>query len=104
MHKVHGRIMLTFDVHLQVKENRPITPELIKAIKKLVSQELNLRIADSSLGAELPTSDKKGFSVDQMSPEIKISLDKKLDLIEKRKAEQAKKAEKEKKAEEAKKC
>jgi hypothetical protein len=37
MHKVHGRIMLTYEVHLQVKENRPITPELIKAIKKLVS-------------------------------------------------------------------
>ena len=37
MHKVHGRIMLTYEVQLQVNENRPITPELIKAIKKLVS-------------------------------------------------------------------
>jgi hypothetical protein len=100
MHKVHGRIMLTYDVHLLVKENRPITPELIKGIKKLVSQELNLRIADSSLGSDLPISDKKGFSVERMSPEIKISLDKKLDLIEKRKAEEAKKREEAKKAEE----
>lgn len=42
--------MLTFEVHMQVKQNRPITPELIKAIKKLVSQELGLRIEDSTLG------------------------------------------------------
>lgn len=75
MHKVHGRIMLTFDVHLQVKEDRPITPELIKGIKKLVSQELNLRIGDPSLAADLPISDKKGFSDDKMSPEIKLSFD-----------------------------
>ena len=67
--------MLTYEVQLQVKENRPITPELIKAIKKLVSQELNLRISDPSLGADLPLSNKKGFSVDRMSPEIKLSLD-----------------------------
>lgn len=99
MHKVHGRIMLTYDVHMLVKENRLITPELIKGIEKLVSQELNLRIADSSLGADLPISDK-GFSVERMSPEIKISLNKKLDLIEKRKAEEAKKIEEAKKAEE----
>lgn len=75
MHKVHGRIMLTFEVHLQVKENRPITPDLTKAIKKLVSQELNLRIGDSSLVADLPLSNKKGISVDKISPEIKLSLD-----------------------------
>ena len=67
--------MLTYEVHLQVKENRPITPELIKAIKKLVSQELNLRIGDASLDNDLPISDKKGLSVEKISPEIKLSLD-----------------------------
>lgn len=67
--------MLTFEVHMQVKQNRPITPELIKAIKKLVSQELGLRIEDSTLGDDLSKSDKKGMSVDRMSPEIKLSLD-----------------------------
>jgi len=94
VHKVHGRIMLAYDVHILVKENRPITPEPIKGIKKLVSQELNLRIADSSLGVDLPIFDKKRFSVERMSPEIKIFLYKKLDLIEKRKDEEAKKLKK----------
>jgi len=49
MHKIHGRILLSFEVHLLQKDHRPITPELIKAIKKLISQELGLRINDSSI-------------------------------------------------------